>query len=153
MQYSKKIAAEIYDALQVEVARGPRGEIKLHESSTFLGYVDLDVIHRPTGTALLRLPNVAIKILPNAGFYLDVPSDVVEGAGKDGDDARFPKWRPRSAEMRAVMTLQVSQDKDVIARMEEAEKLRQAAEEGCAQGEDADEPKPSSNNPFLNGTV
>ena len=105
----------------VRISRfAPKGA-KLQEKSAYVGHADV-IVERTNPDAdfgdlvkgafiqvtenLIALPNIAIKILPNAGPYLQVPQ-------KQVDERWIPLFRPASAEARAFLTEEVFADENV----------------------------------------
>ncbi len=100
------------------------GSIALHEKSTFLGYADVTLgIKTASGhTSQWKLRGLEVKLLGGKP-HLDMPQE------KGSNGKWYPKFFPKSAADRVVITALVFSDSRVIAAIE------QAAVEAAAKAE------------------
>lgn len=86
-----------------------KGSAKAHPRSAFLGYVDVEVKLRATGTVLMVLPSLAVKLLSGVGKFVSFPED-------ERDGKHYPQYRTGSREFRALLTRAIFAHQDIATR-------------------------------------
>lgn len=117
----KSMASNFASSFSVQVVRFASKGAKLQTKSAYVGHADV-VIRRTDDSAdfadlmkgafmkvdedTIALQNIALKILPNAGPYVQVP-EVKRG------EKTLPLFRPSSADARAFLTEEIFADENV----------------------------------------
>ena len=118
--------------------------------ASFLGYFDLTV--RCDLGFCMKLRSLEAKVIKGR-FYVDMPSELSNKKDEQGNPIYFPRFLPKTAETRDVLTKLSIRDARIKAQVEPAIVRWNARQAGSAeaapQAADAGEPQEASDdNPF-----
>ncbi len=96
----KKIAEFLWDNLDIEIKRF-HPKLKIHDKSDFLGYADVEFSAPGVLPGFIfQVRGIEVKLL-KGNDRIDMPQE------KGGDNKWYPRYFPKTGELRAVMTTAV----------------------------------------------